>query len=106
MIPAGKLQHRIVIERETETVSPAGHVRKTWAHIATVRAEIRNMSSDEFLAGFGDADRQSAVFVIRWLPDMQITTADRIIHGGRVFNIKSVIEIGRKRGLELRAVAV
>lgn len=105
MIAAGKLQHRIVIERETETVTTAGHVRKAWAPIAEVRAEIRNLSSDEFLAGFGDADRQSAVFVIRWIPGVEITTADRIAHGGRVFNVKSVIEIGRKRGLELRAVA-
>jgi len=105
MIPAGKLQHLIAIERETETVSPAGHVRKTWAPVVTVRAEVRNLSSDEFLAGFGDADRQSAVFVIRWIPGVEITTADRIAHGGRVFNVKSVIEIGRKRGLELRAVA-
>lgn len=105
MIPAGKLQHQIAIEREVETVSPAGHVRKTWAPIATVRAEVKNLSSDEFLAGFGDADRQSAVFVIRWVPGVEITSADRIQHNGRTYNIKGVIEIGRKRGLELRAVA-
>lgn len=105
MIAAGKLQHRISIEREAEIVTSAGHVRKTWATIATVRAEVKNLSSDEFLAGFGDADRQSAVFIIRWVPGVEITTADRIQHNGRTYNIKGVVEIGRKRGLELRAVA-
>lgn len=106
MIAAGRLQHQIAIERETETVTAAGHVRKAWTPIATVRAEIKHLSSDEFLAGFGDADRQSAAFAIRWLPGVTITNADRITHAGKVFNIKSVVEIGRKRGLELRGVAV
>lgn len=105
MIAAGRLQHRISIEREAEIVTSAGHVRKTWAPVATVRAEIKNLSSDEFLAGFGDADRQSAVFIIRWVPGVEITSADRIQHNGRTYNIKGVVEIGRKRGLELRAVA-
>lgn len=105
MIAAGKLQHQIVIERETETITSAGHVRKVWAPVATVRAEVKNLSTDEFLARFGDADRQSAVFIVRWISGVEITTADRITHGGKTFNIKGVIEIGRKRGLELRGVA-
>lgn len=105
MIAAGKLQHQIIIERETETVSPAGHVRKTWAPIAEVRAEIVTATSTEFLAGWGEGDQNAAVFRIRWIPGVVVSTADRIAHGSRVYNIKSVIEIGRKRGLELRAVA-
>lgn len=105
MIAAGKLQHRISIEREAEIVTSAGHVRKTWATIATVRAEIVTATSTEFLAGWGEGDQNAAVFRIRWISGMEITTADRIAHAGKVYNIKSAIEIGRKRGLELRAVA-
>jgi hypothetical protein len=34
-----------------------------------------------------------------------VSVADRIMHGGKAWNIVAVAEIGRKKGLELRAVA-
>lgn len=101
---AGKLTHTITIERLTETVSPSGHVRKEWAPLATMRAEVKQASASEYLTGFGEADAGNAVFVIRW-PGVEIGTADRIVHAGRLWNIKGAVEIGRRRGLELRAVS-
>lgn len=103
---AGLLTHVITIERETETVTAAGHVKKAWTPLATVRAQIKTASVNEYLSGFGEADAGNAVFVTRFIPGVTITTADRIVHNGKVFNIKAVVEIGRKRGLELRAVAL
>lgn len=99
----GKLQHRIEIQRETETVSPSGHVRKTWTTYATGKAELRQASISEYLSAFGEADAGAGVFLIRWIPG--VSTSDRIIHNGKIWNIKAIAEIGRKRGLELRAVA-
>ena len=118
---AGKLTHTIAIEREVETVKLSGHVTRIWATIATMRAELKQASATEFLTGFGEADPKSAVFVIRWVPGVglitadtiigddtmigggSITTADRILHNGKAWNIKAIAEIGRRRGLELRA---
>lgn len=70
-----------------------------------MRAQLKTASTDEYLSGFGEADAGNAVFVTRYPSGVEITTADRIVHRGRTYNLKAVVEIGRKRGLELRAVA-
>ena len=101
---AGKLTHTIAIEREVETVKPSGHVARTWETIATMRAELKQASATEFLAGFGEADARNVIFLVRW-PAIEITTADRIRHNGQSYDIKGLVEIGRRRGLELRAEA-
>lgn len=102
MIRAGKLQHRIELQRLVETVSASGHVSRTWTTYATGRAELRQASISEYLTAFGEGDAGNGVFLVRWLPG--VTTADRILHDGKTWNIKAIAEIGRKRGLELRAV--
>lgn len=100
---AGKLDRIITIERLTETVSPSGSVVTAWTNIATVRAEIVTQSAAEFLTGFGEAENGTIVFRVRYLPS--ITTADRVLYNGVAHDLKEVTEIGRRRGLELRAVA-
>lgn len=100
---AGKLDRTISIERKTETVSPTGAVVSAWLNIATVRAEIVTQSASEFLTGFGEAENGTVVFRVRYLAG--ITTADRVSYAGQVYDLKEVTEIGRRRGLELRAVA-
>lgn len=100
---AGKLDRTITIERLTETVTPTGAVITAWTNLATVRAEIVTQSASEFLTGFGEAEAGTIVFRIRYLAG--ITTADRVSCAGQVYDLKEVAEIGRRRGLELRAVA-
>ncbi|MEP9373531.1 phage head closure protein [Mesorhizobium sp. KR1-2] len=104
MIRAGKLDRSIVIERKTETVSETGAVVSAWLNIATVRAEIVTQSTAEFLTGFGEAENGTIVFRTRYLAG--ITTADRVSYAGKVYDLKEITEIGRRRGLELRAVGV
>ncbi len=101
---AGKLDRTIAIERQAETVMPSGSVVTAWTNFATVRAEIVKQSASEFLTGFGEAESGSVIFRIRYLAG--ITTADRITYEGTAYNITEIAEIGRRRGLELRAVAV
>ncbi|OQM74710.1 phage head closure protein [Manganibacter manganicus] len=100
---AGKLDRTISIERLTETVTPSGSVVTAWTNLATVRAEIVTQSASEFLTGFGEAEAGTIVFRIRYLAG--ITTADRVSYTGQAYDLKEVTEIGRRRGLELRAVA-
>lgn len=101
---AGALQHIITIEREAETVAPSGAVSKTWAPLATVRAERVQQNAAEFLAAFGEGEKGAAIWRIRYLPGL--TTADRVTHAGIVYDLKEVAEIGRNHGLELRGVRV
>ncbi|MHA7882585.1 phage head closure protein [Nitratireductor rhodophyticola] len=100
---AGKLDRIISIERSTETVTPAGGVVTAWANFATVRAQIVTQSTAEFFTGYGEAESGTIVFRIRYLAG--ITTADRIAYDGTTYDLTEIVEIGRRRGLELRAVA-
>ncbi|QNQ63104.1 phage head closure protein [Brucella sp. 6810] len=101
---AGKFDRIIAIERETETVTPSGGVIKEWQAIAIVRAEIVQQSATEFLTGYGEAEDGTIVFRVRYRSG--ITTADRVAYNGARYNLKEIKEIGRRRGLELRGVAV
>ncbi|MDF1598290.1 phage head closure protein [Mesorhizobium sp. YIM 152430] len=101
---SGKLDRLITIERKTETVSGSGSVVAAWTEIATTRAEIVKASADEFLTGFGEAEAGTTIFRIRWRDG--ITTADRIMFDGTAHDIKEIVAIGRRRALEIRAVAV
>ncbi|ORE90155.1 phage head closure protein [Aurantimonas sp. 22II-16-19i] len=103
MIRAGKLDRRITIERESETVDDAGRVTRAWAPIGSLRAEIVRLSTGEFLKGFGEEATTGIVFRTRFFAD--ITTADRIAFDGDAFNVREIVEIGRRRGLEIRCEA-
>lgn len=103
MMQAGKLQQRIELQRMTEVVAPSGAVSQTWATYGTGKAELRQAGLSEFLTGFGEGTSNTAVFLLRWVPGVSVS--DRIIHGGKVWNIVALAEIGRRRGIELRAVA-
>ncbi len=103
MIQSGKLQHRIELQRVTETLGPGRQPVQSWATYATGKAELRQAGLSEFLTSYGEGTSNTAVFLIRWIPGVSVS--DRIIHGGKVWNIVAIAEIGRRRGLELRAVA-
>lgn len=100
---AGKLQHRIELQRQTETLSPSRKAQQVWTTYATGKAEMRQAGISEFLTTYGEGVSNNAIFIIRWIPG--IAVSDRIMHGGKVWNIVALAEIGRRRGLELRAVA-
>lgn len=104
MIESGKLDRVVVFERVTETVAPSGAVSRVWAPLLTVRAEVRELRADEVATGFGDGDRHSIMIVTRWHPT-PIATGDRMVHAGRVYDIRQIIELGRRGGWKLSAVA-
>lgn len=100
---AGKLDRTIAIERAGETVQPSGDIVTAWTNIATVRAEIVQQAASEFLTGYGETENGNVIFRIRYLAGL--TTADRVVYDGVAHDLKEITEIGRRRGLELRAVA-
>ncbi len=100
MINAGKMDRRITIDRQTETVKPSGDVSKVWTPIAVVWAEIIQQSATEFFTGFGEAETGSIIFRTRYHPG--ITTADRVTYNGSAYGLKEIKELGRYEALELR----
>lgn len=101
---AGGLDREITIQHFTSTVDDDGTPVQTWTDVATVRAQIVQQSTEEFIRGFGASDETVIIFRTRWLGG--ITNADRIVYGGQNHNIKETKEIGRRKGLELRCVAL
>ncbi|MDW9626495.1 phage head closure protein [Sinorhizobium meliloti] len=101
---AGRLDRSITIQRSTYEIDPAGSPVYTWTDIATVRAEIVQASTEEFIRSYGASDETLVIFRIRFLDG--VTNADRVTFEGEHHNIKEVKEIRRRRGLELRTVRV
>src|SRR4051794_1564927 len=100
---AGKLNQTITIERHAEVLDDYGVPRETWAPIATMKAEIVQASSDEFLSSAGQASETVIIFRTRFI---EMTPADRVSSTtGQVFNVKELRPIGRRSGLEIRASA-
>lgn len=97
---AGSLDRAITLQAFSNTVAPDGTPIAAWSDAATVRAQLVEASTDEFLAGYGESDKTVAIFRIRWLDG--VSTAQRVLYQGRTLNIREVKEIGRRKGLELR----
>lgn len=98
---AGKLDRTITIQRFTSEPNEYGTPVETWANVATLRAQIIQSSTEEFIKG-GAVDETVVIFRTRWLAG--VTTADRLQYEDSFFNIKETKEIGRRKALELRAV--
>ena len=102
---AGKLDQTIEIRRQAnDAVDEFGNVIPgSVTTVATLRAQIIQASTEEFIRGWGASDATAIIFRTRHMDG--ITLSDIVRHGGVDFNLKEIKPIGRRRGLELRAVA-
>ena len=98
---AGKLDREITFERATETVDGYGATAPTWAPLATMRAQLIDATTDESIRAFGASTESTVVFRTRYLEGL--TVADRVIYEGSAYEIVQLKEIGRRRGLDIRA---
>lgn len=101
---AGALDRTITLQRFTETVNEYGSITKTWTPLVTLRAQILQASVEEFYRSFGESPETAIVFRTRYADDIE--TTDRVVYEGSAYNIRELKELGRRRGLEIRCVAV
>ncbi|MCW1919967.1 phage head closure protein [Rhodobacter sp. KR11] len=101
---AGKLDRFITVQRKSVTVSATGAITETWANLMAVRAAMLEMTADEIVGDFGEAEAKTVVFLVRWHPS-PITTGDRILCEGATYDLKEIVEVGRRKGWKLRGVA-
>lgn len=104
MIAAGTLDRKITIERATTTLDDAGTPSETWATVATLRAALTTNAADEAIAGSGAVATTTLTFTTRFFDGL--TLADRVTYDGTAYNLKEIIEIGRRRGLTLKCQKV
>lgn len=101
---AGRLDKTITIERPSTGIDVYGTPTIGWETVATMRAQIVGIATEEFVRGQGNSTETVITFRMRWLDD--VTPANRITYDGMAFDIKETKEIGRRRGLDIRCVRV
>lgn len=100
---AGKMDKKIDIQRSTYEVNEYGTPVYTWTTFATVRAQVLQSGSEEFIRAYGASEETVTIFRIRFVSG--VSTANRIIYKGKQLDIKEITEIQRRRGLELRTLS-
>lgn len=100
---AAKLRHSIIVQRETRTADGQGGSSIVWTTQASFRAYVQPVSGTERLfAQRIDATITHRIYA-RYRAD--IATSDRINMGGRLMQIKAIINMEeRNKWIEIHAV--
>ncbi|SFP62643.1 phage head closure protein [Tranquillimonas alkanivorans] len=102
---AGKLTHVIKVQQyDASAVNEYGTPVPTWTDLATLRAEVVEQTAEEFIRDARATTETAIVFRTRFLDGVK--TADRVRFDGTDFNIREVTPIGRRKGMELRCIAI
>ncbi|OTA19338.1 head-tail adaptor [Xenorhabdus beddingii] len=101
---AGKLRHRVMIQKNEPTRGEYGTMVKHWVDVATVWAEVRFISGRELVASGRMLSEATVRIWLRYRND--ITTTHRIIYQGdsphsQAFAIVAVIPDPKRTHLEL-----
>jgi SPP1 family predicted phage head-tail adaptor len=100
---AGKLDKTITIQRRGEIVDDYGTVSEGWTDLATIKAQVIQSSTEEFLKSFGTTGETAIIFRIRWKEGFRLS--DRIVYAGENYDLKEIKELGRRDGMDLRCTA-
>lgn len=106
MFNAGKLRHRVTIQKPVETQDDeSGAVDVVWHDVATVWAAIEPLSAREFIAAQAEDSRISARVTIRYRQD--VTAKMRLFHAakGVYYDIHGVLA-DKDSGLEYLTLPV
>ena len=100
---SGKLDRTITVRRYDEyAVDDYGVASPTWVNAGTLRAQLVQQTTEEFIANSGADDDAVMIFRTRYLDG--VTTKDRIRFECTDYDIREVKITGRNRYMELRCV--
>ena len=102
---AGQLDRRVTLLQRTLTRDSFGEAVEGFADLDTVWARVIHDRSGE-LSRQNNAQRQAqsvVTFRIRWRGDLNRTM--RVRWEGAEYDITNIMEVGRRAGLDLQAVA-
>jgi len=103
---AGPLDRRVTIERWGAKTNEFGEDIVEWLHVATVWASAEDIRDSERYRAQQVGSDVTTRFRVRWRYSIeQLNPKDRIIAGGRYYNVTAVKQIGRREGLEITAAA-
>lgn len=105
MLAKGRLNRRVMIERSgTLTQNTWGEDEEGQPAEITRYAEVKPAPGTERFANAENAATAPTRFLFRYEPDL-VSVVDRLLYGGRTYDIKSVNEWGNREGWEVLAVA-
>ena len=104
---AGGLDRTVIVQRQGAAADDGyTTLPGTWATLATRKAQRIVSRGREVFEQQGLDAEVPMTFVLRDdSVTRTITVKDRVSFGGKVYDLKSVNEIGRRRGVELVGVA-
>jgi SPP1 family predicted phage head-tail adaptor len=100
---SGKLDRRVVIVRPTHTTNSHNEQIEGVPTKMTTWASVRAMPGQERYANAQREVSAPLLFTFRWRADL-VRETDRIEHDGRVFEVTSAVEVGRRAGLEVQGI--
>lgn len=95
ILPAGRLRHRIEIQNYEAAQDDWGQPIYSWVHWAAVWASVEPLQGREFLAAM--ALQSQTTVRIRMRYRSGVTSQMRVLWGGRIYDIESVIEPQSRR---------
>lgn len=102
MIDAGKLRHKVVIERRTTEKDAAGQPKDTWVLVAKRRIALERSPGREAFAAAARIAKVPTFFKLRYVEG--ITAGMRLTVGEKHYDVKSAVDrTGLKRELEILA---
>ena len=96
---AGRLDRTITLQTRTDTLDDAGTPTTTWTTLATLRAELRQNAAAEEMRAWGGSNELLEVFRTYFLDG--VTTDCRVLFEGEAFDVVRIVEIGRRKGLDI-----
>lgn len=96
-LDAGKLRHRVTLQRLLRYIDTAGDTAEDWTTFATVWAAIEPLSAREFVGSQAMQSQVALRVTIRYLDGVVATM--RLLHGAKVYVIEGVLP-DKESGLE------
>jgi len=97
---AGKLRHRLILQRDDGTADASGEVVPSWTTVATLWASIEPIAGREVFEASQAQSRATLRVRIRYYSGL--TSKHRFLWGTRILNIDRVINLlGRDAEMEI-----
>ena len=101
---AGKLRHRVELQRFIETQNPeTGAITREFSSVAKLWAEVVPSSVREFIAAQSEQSEVTGRITLRYRSD--ITNKDRIVYRGKIYDIIGVLP-DPESGIEYLTLAI
>lgn len=96
---AGKLRHRVTIQRAVEEQDEFGAAVETWVNVGQVWASVEPLRGREYFQAEGVQAETDTRIRMRYYKEA-IVPKMRVVHGATIYDIESVIDV-ETRGREL-----